>query len=160
MAVKPASPATNDVVKAVPSGYADVDGDQLTYRYQWLRNGTAISGATTATLDLSQAGNGDLNDRIDVDVTAVDASGGTSPAARGGQTITGTQRHSRRGHGVDRARRRRRPARLLTATPSRLPRPGRRRAHVQVPLAAQRHRHQRRHGGHARPLAAGQRRPR
>ena len=59
VAVKPASPATNDVVKAVPSGYADVDGDQLTYRYQWLRNGTAISGATSASLDLSQAGNGD-----------------------------------------------------------------------------------------------------
>ena len=39
--VKPTSPATNDVVKAVPSGYADIDGDQLTYRYQWLRNGTA-----------------------------------------------------------------------------------------------------------------------
>ena len=47
------------MVKAVPSGYADVDGDQLTYRYQWLRNGTPISGATNATLDLAQAGNGD-----------------------------------------------------------------------------------------------------
>ena len=41
MTVKPTAPATNDVLKAVPSGYADLDGDQLTYRYQWLRNGSA-----------------------------------------------------------------------------------------------------------------------
>jgi len=39
-----------------------IDGDQLTYRYQWLRNGTPISGATNATLDLAQAGNGDNGD--------------------------------------------------------------------------------------------------
>ena len=58
--VKPSAPSTNDVVKAVPSGYADLDADQLTYRYQWLRNGTAISGATAATLNLALAGNGDL----------------------------------------------------------------------------------------------------
>ncbi len=51
------------MVKAVPSGYADLDGDQLTYRYQWLRNGTPIGGATNATLDLALAGNGDLGDR-------------------------------------------------------------------------------------------------
>ena len=88
--VKPTAPSTNDVVKAVPSGYADLDGDQLTYRYQWLRNGTPINGATSATLNLAVAGNGDLNDRIDVDVTAVDAGGATSPAARGGQNVTGT----------------------------------------------------------------------
>jgi hypothetical protein len=88
--VKPTAPATNDVVKAVPAGYADADGDQLTYRYQWLRNGTPISGATAATLDLAVAGNGDNGDTIAVDVTAVDSGGGTSPAARGSQAITGT----------------------------------------------------------------------
>ena len=90
MTVKPSAPATNDVLKAVPSGYADLDGDQLTYRYQWLRNGTPISGATSATLNLARPGNGDLNDRIDVDVSAVDAGGGASPTARGGQNVTGT----------------------------------------------------------------------
>ncbi len=88
--VKPSAPATNDVVKAVPSGFADVDGGELTYSYQWLRNGTAIGGATGRTLDLSQPGNGDLGDRIDVDVRAVDSSGAASPAARGGQDVTGT----------------------------------------------------------------------
>jgi hypothetical protein len=88
--VKPTSPATNDVLKAVPAGYADIDNDQLTYRYQWFRNGAAISGATARTLDLAQPGNGDVGDRIDVDVQAVDSSGATSPNARGTQNVTGT----------------------------------------------------------------------
>ena len=88
--VSPSSPATNDVVRAVPSGYADTDGGPLTYTYQWLRNGSPISGATSRTLDLSLPGNGDLGDRVDVDVRAVDSGGGTSPPARGGQDVTGT----------------------------------------------------------------------
>ena len=78
------------MVKAVPAGYADVDNDELAYRYQWLRNGTAIGGATGRTLDLSQPGNGDNGDRIDVDVRAVDSSGVESPVARGTQNVTGT----------------------------------------------------------------------
>ncbi len=90
VSIKPASPATNDVVKAVPAGYADVDNDELAYRYQWLRNGTAIGGATGRTLDLSQPGNGDNGDRIDVDVRAVDSSGVESPVVRGTQNVTGT----------------------------------------------------------------------
>ena len=90
VSVKPTGPASNDVVKAVPSGFADVDAGELTYTYQWLRNGTAIPGATARTLDLAQSGNGDTGDRVDVDVRAVDASGATSPAARGGQNVTGT----------------------------------------------------------------------
>ena len=89
-AVQPATPATNDVVRAVPSGYADADAGELTYRYQWLKNGTAISGATAATLNLAQPGNGDVGDRVDVDVRAVDSSGATSAAARGGQDVTGS----------------------------------------------------------------------
>jgi hypothetical protein len=88
--IKPTSPSTNDVAQAVPSGYADADGDTLSYTYQWYRNGTAISGATNRTLDLSQPNNGDFGDTIAVDVRAVDGKGGTSPAARGTTTITGT----------------------------------------------------------------------
>jgi hypothetical protein len=88
--IKPASPSTNDVVKAVPAGFADIDADELTYRYQWYRNGTVIAGATSRTLDLSVAGNGNLGDSIEVDVSAVDSSGGVSPAARAQQTISGT----------------------------------------------------------------------
>ena len=134
----PTPPATNDVLRAVPSGLADVDGDQLTYRYQWLRNGSPIAGATAATLNLALAGNGDLNDRIDVDVTAVDGNGGTSPAARGAQTITGTNATPVEG-----------TVALAPASPEdqpdadghaeRLPRAGRRAADLQVSLAAQRH---------------------
>ena len=89
VSVSPSSPATNDVVRAVPSGFADADAGTLTYRYQWLKNGTAISGATGETLDLAQPGNGDAGDRIDVDVRAVDSSGAESPAARGGRDVTG-----------------------------------------------------------------------
>jgi hypothetical protein len=89
-AVRPAPPSTNDVVTAVPSGFADLDGEELTYTYQWRRNNAPIAGATGRTLDLSLPGNGNLNDRIDVDIRAVDAAGATSPPARGGQNITAT----------------------------------------------------------------------
>ena len=82
--VKPAAPATNDIVSAAVSGFTDADGDALTYQYQWFRNGTAIGGATGRSLDLSQPGNGDLGDQIEVEVTALDGNGGTSTAARGG----------------------------------------------------------------------------
>ena len=88
--IKPASPSTNDVLKAVPAGFADVDGDALTYAYQWYRNGTPIAGATARTLDLAQPGNGDLGDNIQVDVTGVDTSGATSAAAHAQQNISGT----------------------------------------------------------------------
>ena len=88
--IRPASPSTNDLLKAVPAGFADIDGDDLTYAYQWYRNGSAIAGATGRTLDLSLPGNGNLGDRIEVDVTAVDTSGATSPAARATQDVTGT----------------------------------------------------------------------
>ena len=54
VSVAPASPPTNQTLTATPSGFSDPDGDPLTYHYQWLRNGTPIPGATTATLDLRQ----------------------------------------------------------------------------------------------------------
>ena len=75
------------------TGFTDADGDALTYRYQWFRNGTAIPEATGRTLDLSQPGNGDLNDVIAVDVTALDGAGGTSATTRGSTTITGSDTH-------------------------------------------------------------------
>ena len=88
--IRPVSPSTNDVLKAVPAGFTDIDGDALTYTYQWYRNGSAIAGATGRTLDLSLPGNGNLGDQIAVDVTAVDTSAATSPAARATQNVTGT----------------------------------------------------------------------
>ena len=119
MTVKPSAPATNDVLKAVPSGYADVDGDQLTYRYQWLRNGTADQRRHRPRRSTSRlAGNGDLNDRIDVDVTAVDAGGGASPAARGGQNVTGTNATPVEGSVARGARSRRRRTRRSLPRPA------------------------------------------
>jgi len=85
---QPVPASTKDVLRAVTNGFADLDGDDLTYKYQWLVNGTAVAGATGRTFDLT--GRVQLNDRVDVDVTAADGHGGTSAAARGGQTITGT----------------------------------------------------------------------
>jgi hypothetical protein len=84
----PAPPSTNDLVRATPSGFADIDGDELTYEYQWLRNNTPIAGATNRTLDLGVAGHGDAGDTIAVDVRANDGHGGLSPATRVTQTIT------------------------------------------------------------------------
>jgi concanavalin A-like lectin/glucanase superfamily protein/galactose oxidase-like protein/Big-like domain-containing protein/purple acid phosphatase-like protein len=85
---RPVPAATKDLMRAIPSGYADIDGDTLTYQYQWLVNGTAVPGATGATFDVT--GHVALNDRVDVDVSAGDGHGGTSPVARGGQVITST----------------------------------------------------------------------
>ena len=53
VASRPRSPKTNRPVTATPSGFSDPDGDPITYHYQWFRNGTAIAGATTSTLNLA-----------------------------------------------------------------------------------------------------------
>ena len=73
-----------------PSGFSDPDGDALTYRYRWLRNGTAIAGATAATLDLSLAGNGDRGDAIRVEVSAADPGGRASDPAVATVTVANT----------------------------------------------------------------------
>ena len=86
--VKPAAPATNDIVSASVADFTDADGDAVTYQYQWYRNGATIAGATGRSLDLSQPGNGDLGDQIEVEVTALDGHGGASTAARAGRTIS------------------------------------------------------------------------
>ena len=44
---------TNQTLTATPSGFSDPDGDPLTYRYRWFRNGTRIAGAAANTLNLS-----------------------------------------------------------------------------------------------------------
>ena len=69
--ITPTSPTTNQVLTANVTSH-DADGDSVNYAYQWYKNGTAIGGATNATLDLSQIGNGDRGDAITVAVTASD----------------------------------------------------------------------------------------
>ena len=99
--VKPAAPSSDDIVAATATGFSDADADALTYRYQWFRNGSAIGGASARTLDLSQPGNGDPGDRIDVDVTALDGSGGTSAAVRAGETVVAGASHAVASYGFE-----------------------------------------------------------
>jgi|GEM_PF-2242626 len=86
----PILPKTNDTLTANVSA-SDVEGDTLTYAYQWKKNDVDISGATGSSLDLSAAGNGDKGDIISVAVTASDPHGGvSSPFTSSGVTIVNT----------------------------------------------------------------------
>jgi hypothetical protein len=76
--VTPSSPRTDDLVTATVDA-SDPDGDQLTYSYQWRKNGTDISGANAQTLDLALAGKGDKGDAVSVRVTASDGSATSDP---------------------------------------------------------------------------------
>src|SRR5207253_660465 len=71
VAIHQVSPKTDDVL-TVDTASHDADSDTVTYAYQWRKNGTAIAGATGATLDLSAAGNGARGDDISVTVTPDD----------------------------------------------------------------------------------------
>ncbi len=80
--VNPAPPVVNSVtvvpnsvsnvatLTALPSG-TDPESKPITYAYQWQKNGTAISGATNATLTLASAGVS-ANDQITVKITPSD----------------------------------------------------------------------------------------
>ena len=85
VSITPSSPLTNDVLTANVAGH-DIDGDAVTYAYQWFQNGVAIDGATGAILDLSVAGNGDRGDQISVQVTPTD--GEMDGAAVGSGKVT------------------------------------------------------------------------
>ncbi len=78
VAAGPTDPKTNGVLTAAANGRDD-DGNPLTFAYQWLRNGSAISGETDPTLDLSVPGNGDKGDIISVRVTATDGTASSTP---------------------------------------------------------------------------------
>src|SRR5436190_16488425 len=75
----------NQSVTATPSGFSDADGDGLSYSYQWYKNGVALSGETSSTLDLSVAGNGNKSDLIKVVVSASD---GTASSGSVNDTVT------------------------------------------------------------------------
>lgn len=77
LTLSPSTVFTGDTLRADafasdPDFSASLAGDPVTYTYEWSRNGTPIAGATTSTLDLSVAGNGDRGDTISVRVTASD----------------------------------------------------------------------------------------
>ncbi len=71
VAIDQANPRTDDVLSATVTSHDD-DDDPLTTSYQWTKNGGDIAGATSATLDLSVAGNGDKGDVIRVRVSVSD----------------------------------------------------------------------------------------
>ena len=68
----------------------DADGDALTTHFQWTRNGTDISGATSSTLDLSVAGNGDEGDAIRVRATVDDGQATSAPVTSAPVTVLNT----------------------------------------------------------------------
>ena len=65
----------------------DPDGDVVTVAWQWTRNGTDIAGATSSTLDLAVAGNGDRGDVIRVRAVPSDGSASGSAATSGALTV-------------------------------------------------------------------------
>ena len=79
VSIAPASPTTNQMLTASPAGFADDDGDTLTYHYVW-KNGTTVVGGDSPTLNLSVAGNGDKGDTIHVYVSASDGSASSAQA--------------------------------------------------------------------------------
>ena len=60
----------------VQASAMDADGDDLTFRYTWFRNGTEIAGASAPTLDVSGFRNGD---RIHASVVADDGEASSAP---------------------------------------------------------------------------------
>ena len=61
------NPKTNDTLSATVTSH-DPEGSSVTYSYQWPRNGSNITGATNATLNLSGANNGNKGDQISLRV--------------------------------------------------------------------------------------------
>ena len=69
VSIAPSAPTIGSVLTANVTSF-DADGDTVTYSYQWYNNGTAISGATNATLTVS--GNAVHGNVIMVQVTPKD----------------------------------------------------------------------------------------
>ena len=85
--IAPTTPDTDDVLTATVVAQ-DLDGDALTYSYQWTKGGDDIAGATGETLDLAVGGNGDHGDQIAVRVVASDGSAVSDPLTSAGVTVT------------------------------------------------------------------------
>jgi hypothetical protein len=86
--LSPADPGRNDTLTAAPSGFGDIDGDQFSYQYQWMRNGATLAGQTGSTLDLASLDGDVAGNTIKVSVTAIDGPGGTSDPATASVTAS------------------------------------------------------------------------
>ncbi len=68
--IEPSNPGTGDDLQVVIDADApDADGDTLTYRYTWYKNGTVVAGATSRTVSASLTARDDM---WTVDVQAAD----------------------------------------------------------------------------------------
>lgn len=68
LAFTPDAPGTDDLLK-VTTIATDIDGDAITFTYRWLVDDVVVPNATTDTLDLSQAGHGNVGQTVKVEVT-------------------------------------------------------------------------------------------
>ena len=75
--ITPSAPTAGTALTATPSGFADADGDGLSYRYVWYHDGQLIAGATSPTLPAAAV----LPGQIRVDVRADDGHNGISDPA-------------------------------------------------------------------------------
>ena len=89
VSIDQAAPRTN-VTLTTTVVASDPEGADLTYAYQWSRNGTDITNATGPSLALSVAGNGDKGDTIGVRVTVSDGSNNTGPVSAAAVTVVNT----------------------------------------------------------------------
>src|SRR4029078_10036880 len=87
--IDPSNPTTGQTLTATVTSH-DVDNDPLTTSYQWTKNGTNISGATTSTLNLATAGNGDKGDVIRVIATVSDGQASSAPVTSSPVTVANT----------------------------------------------------------------------
>jgi hypothetical protein len=84
-----AHPHTNDILSSTVTGH-DVDGDTITYSYQWTKNGVTIPGAIGPTLNLATPGNGDRGDVIGLTVTPNDGTANGLPVSSATSTVDNT----------------------------------------------------------------------
>ncbi len=82
--VTPVNPKTNSMLSAGSSA-DDIEGDNITFKYQWKKNGEDLKQETQNSLDLSKTGNGDKEDKILVTVTASD---GQDSSSRSSNEVT------------------------------------------------------------------------
>jgi len=84
VSLSPSSPTTGSTLTCTPSGWSDADGDAASYAYAWTVDGTAVTGATSTTLDGATAF--DRDQRVVCTVTPND--GIDSGAARSSSSVT------------------------------------------------------------------------
>jgi fibronectin type 3 domain-containing protein len=82
--------ATNATLTANVTSHDPDPGDTVTLQYQWVKNGTDITGATTSTLNLATAGNGDRGDSITVRVRGTDGANLGAPVTSAAVVVQNT----------------------------------------------------------------------